>query len=92
MREIDQLLTLLKRAGDDDTAAASELLSRLRALRENLSLRSDPEAGPLLSALLEELWQAGCEAVYGDLGSVRERKRRCEDLVRQLAAFHPCGP
>ena len=91
MREIDQLLTLLKRAGDDDTAAASELLSRLRVFREAHSLRTDPEAGPLLAALLEELWQAGCEAVYGDLRSVRARRLHCEDLFRQLAALHPCG-
>lgn len=91
MREIDQFLTLLERAGDGDTAAASELLSRLREFREAFSLPFDPDSGPLLSALLEELWQGGCEAVYGDLCSVQERRLRCESLVRQLAALHPCG-
>jgi hypothetical protein len=89
MREINQLLVLLKRAEDDDTTAASELLSRLRAFREPLYLLSAPDLEPLLPTLLEELWQASCEAVYGDLRSVRDRRRLCEDLARQLTALHP---
>jgi hypothetical protein len=83
---LDSTLELLCSADRGNLDVAMDLLWKLRALREELAASEtpDPALRQSLEALLDEVWEGACAAVYGDLETVRERTFRSLELAQAL--------
>jgi hypothetical protein len=71
--QMDSLFELLYGAEPDNTAAAAELLAKVRELREKARELPDPQLRALSERVLDEVWEAACASVFGDVCSLRER-------------------
>ncbi|HEV2856154.1 MAG TPA: hypothetical protein VHC97_25420 [Thermoanaerobaculia bacterium] len=88
-QEMDSLFELLYGAEPDNTAAAAELLAKIRELRERVRELPDSRLRALCGRLLDEVWEAACASVFGDVWSLRERTVEAlvlgQDLRRSTA-------
>jgi hypothetical protein len=65
------LFDLLAGIDGDALATASALLAWVRECRRNLADPADPRLRSLCHHALDEIWEAACSTLYGDLGPAR---------------------
>jgi hypothetical protein len=78
------LLDLLAGIDGDALATASALLAWVRECRRNLADPADPRLRSLCHHALDEIWEAACSTLYGDLGPARRHADAALRDVREM--------
>jgi hypothetical protein len=78
------LLDLLAAIDGDALAAAAALLAWVRECRLSLEDPADPRLRSLCRHALDEVWEAACSTLYGDLGPARHHADAALRDVREM--------
>lgn len=78
------LCHLLGGMDSDTLAPASALLDWVRECRRTLADPPDPRLRSLCHRALDEIWEAACSILYGDLGPARQHTDAALHHVREM--------
>jgi hypothetical protein len=78
------LLHKVEGINSDGLASANRVLREIRECRRQLSDPPDPELRSLWHCMLDEIWEAACSTLYGDLEPARQHVDAALGSVQEI--------